>query len=54
MKITLKDGSKATLKRIRGKDYDEVMDLIDHANTLDIDASASLPPSLQRYYNEDR
>ena len=29
MKITLKDGSKATLKRIRGKDYDEVMDFLD-------------------------
>lgn len=33
--------------------YDEVMELIDHANTLDIEAIASLPPSLQRYYNED-
>ena len=33
--------------------YTEVVELIEHANTLDIDAIASLPPSLQRYYNED-
>ena len=29
MKITLKDGSKATLRRIRGKDYEEVMTFLD-------------------------
>lgn len=30
---------------------DDVYELIDHANTLEIDAIASLPPSLQSYYN---
>ena len=29
MKVTLKDGSKATLRRIRGKDYEEVMTFLD-------------------------
>jgi len=30
--------------------FDEVMDLLEHANSLPIDAIASLPPSLQAYY----
>lgn len=29
MKITLKNGKQATLRRIRGKDYEEVMDFLD-------------------------
>ena len=29
MKITLKDGSQATLRRIRGKDYEEVVTFLD-------------------------
>ena len=31
--------------------FDEVMDLLEHANTQKIDAIASLPPSLSSYYN---
>lgn len=31
--------------------FDEVMDLLEHANTQPIDAIASLPPSLCSYYN---
>ena len=31
--------------------FDEVMDLLNHANTQKIDAIASLPPSLCSYYN---
>ena len=31
--------------------FDEVMDLLEHANTQKIDAIASLPPSLCSYYN---
>ena len=31
--------------------FDEVMDLLEHANTQKIDAIASLPPTLSSYYN---
>lgn len=31
--------------------FDDVMDLLEHANSLKIDAVASLPPSLQSYYD---
>ena len=31
--------------------FDEVMDLLEHANTQKIDAIASLPPSLSSFYN---
>lgn len=33
--------------------FDEVMDLLNHANTLPIDAIASLPPSLCSYYGHN-
>ena len=33
--------------------YDETMDLLEHADSLDIDAISSLPPSLTAYYDED-
>ena len=32
---------------------EEVLELVEHANGLDIDAIASLPPSLTPYYKED-
>ncbi|MBO5926565.1 MAG: dihydrodipicolinate synthase family protein [Clostridia bacterium] len=32
---------------------EEVLELIEHANDMDIDAIASLPPSLTPYYKED-
>ena len=33
--------------------FDEVMDLLQHANDCKVDAVASLPPSLQAYYEAD-
>lgn len=33
--------------------FDEVMDLLQHANDCGVDAIASLPPSLQAYYEAD-
>lgn len=33
--------------------YDDVMDLLEHANSQPVDAVASLPPSLQSYYGHN-
>ena len=33
--------------------YNDGLDLLEHANSLNVDAVASLPPSLQGYYNPE-
>ncbi len=44
------EGRGRIMAHIGAGHFDDVMDLLDHANSKKIDAIASLPPSLQGYY----
>jgi len=48
--IEANNGRGKIMAHIGAGHYDEVMDLLEHANAQKIDAIASLPPSLQSYY----
>ena len=47
------NGRGKVIAHIGAGHIDDVYDLLDHANSLNVDAIASLPPSLQAYYGED-
>lgn len=49
--IEANNGRGKIMAHIGAGHFDEVMDLLNHANTQKIDAIASLPPSLCSYYN---
>ena len=49
--IEVNNGRGKIMAHIGAGHFDEVMDLLNHANTQKIDAIASLPPSLCSYYN---
>ena len=49
--VEVNDGRGKIMAHIGAGHFDEVMDLLEHANTQKIDAIASLPPSLCSYYN---
>lgn len=48
--VEANDGRGQIMAHIGAGHYDEVMDLVEHANGLKVDAIASLPPALQSYY----
>lgn len=48
--VDVNDGRGKIMAHIGAGHFDEVMDLLDHANRQKIDAIASLPPSLCSYY----
>lgn len=48
--VDVNDGRGKIMAHIGAGHYDEVMDLLEHANNQKIDAIASLPPSLCSYY----
>lgn len=48
--VQANDGRGKIMAHIGAGHFDEVMDLLEHANTQKIDAIASLPPSLCSYY----
>ena len=48
--VDVNDGRGKIMAHIGAGHFDEVMDLLDHANQQKIDAIASLPPSLCSYY----
>ena len=48
--VEANDGRGKIMAHIGAGHYDDVMDLLEHANGQKIDAIASLPPSLQGYY----
>lgn len=48
--IDANNGRGQIIAHIGAGHFDETMDLLDHANNMDIDAVASLPPSLMGYY----
>lgn len=48
--VEANDGRGKIMAHIGAGHFDEVMDLLEHANVKKIDAIASLPPSLQSYY----
>ena len=48
--VDVNDGRGKIMAHIGAGHFDEVMDLLDHANHQKIDAIASLPPSLCSYY----
>ena len=47
------DGRGQIMAHVGAGHLCEVLDLLDHANSRKIDAVASLPPSLQKYYNAE-
>ena len=49
--IEANDSRGQIIAHIGAGHFDETMDLLDHANNMDIDAISSLPPSLMGYYN---
>lgn len=49
--IEANNGRGQIVAHIGAGHFDETMDLLDHANNMDIDAVSSLPPSLMGYYN---
>ena len=51
--IEANNGRGKVMAHIGAGHFDEVKDMIDHANNCNIDAIASLPPSLQSYYNHN-
>lgn len=48
--VEANDGRGKIMAHIGAGHFDEVMDLLEHANNQKIDAIASLPPSLSSYY----
>lgn len=48
--VNVNDGRGKIMAHIGAGHFDEVMDLLEHANNQKIDAIASLPPSLCSYY----
>ena len=51
--VDANDGRGKIMAHIGAGHFDEVMDLLEHANTKKIDAIASLPPALCSYYDHD-
>lgn len=51
--VEANDGRGKIMAHIGAGHFDEVMDLLEHANEKKIDAIASLPPSLQSYYGHN-
>lgn len=49
--VEANNGRGQIIAHIGAGHFDETMDLLDHANNLDIDAVSSLPPSLMGYYS---
>ena len=49
--IDLNNGRGQIIAHIGAGHYDETMELLDHANNMDIEAVSSLPPSLMGYYS---
>ena len=49
--VEVNKGRGKIMAHIGAGHFDEVMDLLEHANTQNIDAIASLPPSLCSFYN---
>jgi N-acetylneuraminate lyase len=49
--VEVNKGRGKIMAHIGAGHFDEVMDLLEHANTQKIDAIASLPPSLSSFYN---
>ena len=49
--IDANNGRGQIVAHIGAGHYDETLDLLDHANNMQIDAVASLPPSLMGYYD---
>ena len=49
--IEANNGRGQIIAHIGAGHFDETMDLLEHANHLDIDAVSSLPPSLMGYYS---
>lgn len=51
--VEANNGRGKIMAHIGAGHFDEVMELLNHANTLPIDAIASLPPSLCSYYGHN-
>lgn len=51
--VDVNKGRGQIIAHIGAGHYDETCRLVDHANTFDIDAIATLPPSLSSYYNAE-
>ena len=51
--IEANNGRGKVIVHVGAGHFDETMDLLDHANQMEIDAVASLPPSLQGYFNTE-
>ena len=51
--IDANNGRGKIMAHIGAGHYDETLELLDHANNMQIDAVASLPPSLMGYYRAD-
>ncbi len=51
--ISANNGRGQIMAHVGAGHLEDVLDLLEHANGLDIDAVASLPPSLQGYYEKD-
>ena len=49
--IDANNGRGQIVAHIGAGHFDETMELLDHANNMDIDAVSSLPPSLMGYYS---
>lgn len=51
--ISANAGRGQIMAHIGAGHFDEVMDLLEHANSQKIDAISSLPPSLQQYFDQE-
>ena len=51
--IEFNEGRGQIMAHIGAGHLCEALELLEHANSFDIDAVASLPPSLQKYYNAE-
>lgn len=51
--IEANNGRGQIIAHIGAGHFDETMDLLDHANNMDIQAVSSLPPSLMGYYSSN-
>lgn len=51
--VDANNGRGKIIAHIGAGHFDETLDLLDHANNMEIDAISSLPPSLMGYYRAD-
>ncbi len=51
--VAANEGRGRIMAHIGATHFDQVMELLEHANDKDIDAVSSLPPALSKYYSAD-